>query len=69
MPPAELEGVHAQTGAPHSKRRDFITLLGGAGRNWGEGMPRVGAMMLLAENDPEQKAWTEAFLQGLQEAG
>jgi hypothetical protein len=32
-------------------------------------MPRVGAMMLLAENDPEQKAWTEAFLQGLQEAG
>jgi hypothetical protein len=30
---------------------------------------RIGAVMLLAENDPEQKAWTEAFLNGLQEAG
>jgi putative ABC transport system substrate-binding protein len=34
-----------------------------------ERMRRVGAMMLLAENDPEQKAWTEAFRQGMLEAG
>jgi putative ABC transport system substrate-binding protein len=35
----------------------------------GERLRRIGAMMLLAENEPEQKAWTEAFLQGLQQAG
>src|SRR5262245_31411770 len=59
------------------KRRDFITLLGGAaawplaaraqqpvGR-----MRRIGVMMLLAEDDPQQKTWTEAFLQGLQHSG
>jgi len=57
------------------KRREFITLLGGAAawplaaRAQLGRMPRIGALMLLAENDPEQKAWTEAFLQGLQEAG
>jgi putative tryptophan/tyrosine transport system substrate-binding protein len=58
------------------KRREFITLLGGAAA-WpltaraqlGERMRRVAVMMLLAENDPEQKAWTEAFLQGMLEAG
>jgi putative ABC transport system substrate-binding protein len=58
------------------RRRDFVTLLGGAVA-WpigayaqvGTRMRRVGAMMLLAEDDPQQKAWTEAFLLGLQEAG
>jgi putative tryptophan/tyrosine transport system substrate-binding protein len=58
-------------------RRDFITLLGGiavslpigAYAQLGARMRRIGAMMLLAEDDPQQKAWTEAFLQGLQEAG
>jgi putative tryptophan/tyrosine transport system substrate-binding protein len=58
-------------------RRDFVTLLGGASVAWPTGayaqlgtrMRRIGVMMLLAEDDPQQKAWTEAFLQGLQEAG
>jgi hypothetical protein len=32
-------------------------------------MRRIGAMMLLAEDDPVQKSRTEAFLQGLQQSG
>jgi putative ABC transport system substrate-binding protein len=59
------------------QRREFITLIGGIAVSWpigaygqlGTRMRRIGAMMLLAEDDPQQRAWTEAFLLGLQEAG
>jgi putative tryptophan/tyrosine transport system substrate-binding protein len=59
------------------RRHEFITLIGGVATTWpiaahaqlGTRLRRIGAMMLLAEDDPQQKAWTEAFLQGLQEAG
>jgi putative ABC transport system substrate-binding protein len=59
------------------RRRQFISLLGGIAATWSlsshaqqrERMRRIGAMMLLAEDDPEQKTWTETFLNGLQEAG
>jgi putative ABC transport system substrate-binding protein len=59
------------------KRREFVTLIGGAVLGWplaalaqlGERLRRIAAVMLLDENDPEQKTWTEAFLTGLQEAG
>jgi putative ABC transport system substrate-binding protein len=57
------------------KRRQFITLLASAaawplaGRAQLTRIRRVAAMMLLAEDDPQQKAWTEAFLRGLQEEG
>jgi len=59
------------------QRREFITLIGSvavsrplaARAQLRERIRRVGAMMLLAENDPEQKAWTEAFRQGMLEAG
>jgi putative tryptophan/tyrosine transport system substrate-binding protein len=58
------------------QRREFIKLIGGiavsppigAYAQVGTRMRRIGAMMLLAEDDPQQKAWTEAFLLGLQEA-
>jgi putative tryptophan/tyrosine transport system substrate-binding protein len=58
------------------KRREFITLLGGA-TAWplaaraqqGERMRRVGVLMNLAADDPESQARIGAFLQGLQEAG
>ena len=58
------------------KRREFITLLGGAAA-WPvaaraqqrERMRRIGVLMDLAADDPEGQSRLAAFLQGLQEAG
>jgi putative ABC transport system substrate-binding protein len=56
------------------KRRQFITLLGGAaawplaaGAQQPERMRRVGVLMHLAADDPEGQARIAAFTQGLQE--
>jgi putative tryptophan/tyrosine transport system substrate-binding protein len=59
------------------KRREFITLLGGAAAAWPiaahtqqrERPRRIGVLMNLAADDPEGQARVAAFLQGLQEAG
>jgi ABC transporter substrate binding protein len=59
------------------KRRDFITLLGGAAAAWplaargqqGERMRRIGLLMTTVADDPESLARVGAFLQGLQELG
>ena len=59
------------------KRRDFITLLGGAAAVWPlaaraqqrERMRRVGVLMNLTPDDVEGQARLAAFLQGLQQAG
>jgi putative ABC transport system substrate-binding protein len=59
------------------KRREFITLLGGAAVGWplaaraqqGERMRRIGVLMALAADDPEGQARLTAFVQGLQELG
>jgi putative ABC transport system substrate-binding protein len=60
------------------KRREFITLLGGAaaaawplaGRGQQrERMRRIGVLMHLAPDDPEAQARIGAFLQGLQQTG
>ena len=56
------------------KRREFITLLGGAAA-WPlvaraqqpGGMPRIGLLSSFAENDPEALAWIGELMQGLQE--
>src|SRR6478752_591000 len=58
------------------KRRDFITLLGGAAAAWPlaaraqqERMRLIGVLMLSPENDPEGQLRATAFRQGLQKLG
>jgi putative ABC transport system substrate-binding protein len=61
----------------HRKRREFITLLGGAVAAWPlsaraqqpGGMRRIGVLMTLAAGDPESLRRVTAFVQGLQELG
>jgi len=58
------------------RRREFITLLGGAAA-WpfaaraqqGQRMRRIGVLMHLAADDPEGQRRVAVFLQGLQEVG
>jgi putative ABC transport system substrate-binding protein len=59
------------------RRREFITLLGGAAAAWPlaaraqqlDRMRRIGVLMSLAADDPEGQARMAAFLQGLQQLG
>ena len=59
------------------KRREFITLLGGAAAAWPlaahaqqtERVRRIAMLQGLAADDPEAQAYVAAFQQGLQEAG
>jgi hypothetical protein len=59
------------------KRREFITLLGGAAVAWplaaraqqAERVRRIGVLVPFAENDPLTQARVMAFQQGLQELG
>jgi putative ABC transport system substrate-binding protein len=59
------------------KRREFMTLLGGAAAAWplaaraqqAKKIRRVGVLMNLAADDPEAQRRMNAFVQGLQELG
>jgi putative ABC transport system substrate-binding protein len=59
------------------RRREFITLVGGAAAAWPlaaraqqpERMRRIGALMNTAVDDLESQAYVAVFLQGLQELG
>ncbi|HEY6755407.1 MAG TPA: ABC transporter substrate-binding protein, partial [Pseudolabrys sp.] len=59
------------------RRREFITLLGGAAATWplaaGAQQPdrvrRIGVLIALAESDPEAQTRAAAFRDGLQKLG
>src|SRR5215471_14585612 len=59
------------------RRREFITLLGGAVTAWsvrargqpGVGMRLIGVLLPIAKDDPEYQPWLTAFRQTLQELG
>ena len=61
----------------HTRRREFITLLGGAAAAWPlaaraqqrERMRRIGVLLPAAADDAELQAAIGAFLQGLQQLG
>ena len=59
------------------RRREFLSLIGGAATlsplaaraQPRERIKRIGALMGIAENDPEARAWVSAFQRGLAELG
>jgi len=59
------------------RRREFITLLGGAAAAWplavraqqGEKVRRIGVLMLYPENDPQGQLRAASFRQGLEKLG
>jgi len=59
------------------KRREFITLIGGAATTWplaawaqqGERVPRIGVLNGASPDDTQLQARMSAFVQGLQQLG
>jgi putative ABC transport system substrate-binding protein len=58
------------------RRREFMTVLGGAAIGWplaaraqGERMRRIGVLMGIAESDPARQSFVTAFTEALQELG
>jgi putative tryptophan/tyrosine transport system substrate-binding protein len=59
------------------RRREFITLLGGAAATWplaaraqqAARVRRIGALMSIAESDSQSTVWSSAFERGLKEHG
>src|SRR5437879_2837976 len=72
----KIENIGVSSGVG-MRRRDFITLVGGAAAAWplaaraqpSERVRRIGVLINLAADDPDSPARVAAFAQGLQELG
>ena len=59
------------------RRREFVTLLGGAAAAWplfaraqkSDQIRRIGVLVSLASGDRQRRAWLAGFIQGLRELG
>src|ERR1700738_391478 len=73
----EVVGGDPRLEGEDMRRREFITLLGGAAAAWPlsaraqqpERVRRIGVLMAFAESDPEGQAYVAAFREGLQKLG
>src|SRR5262249_10308831 len=77
LSPAAGSGSKESSSMFALKRREFITVLGGAAATWSlaargqqrEKMRRIGVLMLYPDNDPQGQLRAASFRQGLEKLG